>query len=636
MAVPSPPAIRLTYSDVRHSPSTRPGEQPGGPQESYYNGRRLLTAGEEDEAEDEKNVSSRGAVPTPPLDLHSWFASQRDSVMTQEEAQKPWDSETELNNACRILLRLQKYGLILGLVCMNSILIWAGIVYHEYWYIFLPLLSLNTVTQVFFALCIIVSVMVTFMQRKLGMAKDDTPATPESLVMLLPCYNEDRQEVAASIESLVSQVKIDTHPRLIVVIVDGQAKAPGEDMTTQGFLLDDLFAGGQRTVFENGYCARDGFYMPVTLQHGMYKGVPYVLVGKRYNQGKRDSLCFVRSFLWHYRNKSDRMATIFNPALFRHLASIMAENGLVTVDYLCGMDGDTIFDTDCVFELIKAMRRGGPKVVGVCGAVLVKFDDNPWGLWNLFQNADYNMTQGLRREFQSRVTGKVNCLPGCCQLIRVQEATFGDTVLRKRFGHVPKPNDSITRQIMGVYSEDSIHASIFFSVFPSSQTRQALRARAFTTAPQSWPVYLSQRKRWTLGSKSNEFIMIFRPGIILVERLCSIITVVTWWIGPFIVASLINLFILFIRLGVRVFDNRLMLGLLCVLLFRYIYTFLIVVWLPHNAISRLRYLLGWLMYLVISPFMNMIIMFYSILHCDEFSWGKTRAVVNDEETGQHH
>ena len=85
--------------------------------------------------------------------------------------------------------------------------------------------------------------------------------------------------------------------------------------------------------------------------------------------------------MWHYKNRSDQIPTIFNPDLFNYLDSVFTDYELDTVDYLCGMDGDTVFDKDCVYELIKEMRRGGPKVVGVCGAVLVKFDENPWGLW---------------------------------------------------------------------------------------------------------------------------------------------------------------------------------------------------------------------------------------------------------------
>lgn len=334
------------------------------------------------------------------------------SSISQEEARKPWDPDVELHKVSRSLLRLQKYGLLLGLASTNGILIWAAVRYHKYYYIFLPFLCINTFAQVFFALGIMLSATYTAISRAVLGTKDEVPETPEKFVMILPCYNEDRNEVETSLNSLVEQEKISEHPRIIMVVVDGNAKAAGETKSTQDFLLNDMLAGGERVEFENGYCARDGFFMPVTVQHGVYRGIPYIVVGKRYNQGKRDSLCFARSFLWHYHNRSEHIATIFNPALFDRLASILVNNGLDAVDYLCGMDGDTIFDTDCVYELIKAMRRGGPKVIGVCGAVLVKFDERPWGFWNLLQNTEYNMTQGLRREFQSRVTGKVNCLPG--------------------------------------------------------------------------------------------------------------------------------------------------------------------------------------------------------------------------------
>ena len=48
--------------------------------------------------------------------------------------------------------------------------------------------------------------------------------------------------------------------------------------------------------------------------------------------------------------------------------------------------------------------------------------------------------------------------------------------------------------------------------------------------------------------------------------------------------------------------------------------------------ARVRFMIGFFVYLVASPFMNLIIIIYALLHCDEFSWGKTRAVVEDEES----
>lgn len=128
----------------------------------------------------------------------------------------------------------------------------------------------------------------------------------------------------------------------------------------------------------------------------------------------------------------------------------------------------------------------------------------------------------------------------------------------------------MTKQIMGNYSEDSIHASIIFSLFPQAQTAQALRAKAYTLVPQNWTVFLSQRKRWALGSISNEFVMIFRPGIILVERLQSVVAVLTWFITPFIIAAVIQLIALFVRHGSKLFKDPVFLGLMCVLFLRYV------------------------------------------------------------------
>jgi chitin synthase len=123
---------------------------------------------------------------------------------------------------------------------------------------------------------------------------------------------------------------------------------------------------------------------------------------------------------------------------------------------------------------------------------------------------------------------------------------------------------------MGNYSEDSIHASIIFSLFPEKRTAQALRAKAFTGVPQNMTVFLSQRKRWALGSISNEFVMIFRPGIIAVERIQSIVAVLTWSITPFIITAVVELVILMVRQGHKLWEDRIFLGLMCVLWFRYV------------------------------------------------------------------
>jgi chitin synthase len=339
------------------------------------------------------------------------MASFKSSIL-QEEAKMHWDTETELYKVSKTILRFQKWSLIIGVCAINGVLTWASWQYSKFYYIFLPLLGANTFLQAFMIVSLVGHYIFKSVKSWFRKEDDAIPDNPERIVMLLPCYNETRTEIERSLDSLVAQKELDSHPRLIVIIVDGNAKGRGMEKTTQEYLLEDILPVGNFTDFENGYRARDGLFMGCTVQEGWYKGLPYVFIGKRYNQGKRDSLCFIRSFLYHFQSRSADIRTMFNPGLFDYLGNFFVNNGLNEVDYLVGMDADTVFDDYCIYEMVKAIRRAGPKVVGVCGHVCVDFDGYNFGFWGLYQSVEYSLTQGLRRMFQSRITGKVNCLPG--------------------------------------------------------------------------------------------------------------------------------------------------------------------------------------------------------------------------------
>lgn len=180
-----------------------------------------------------------------------------------------------------------------------------------------------------------------------------------------------------------------------------------------------------------------------------------------------------------------------------------------------------------------------PGTVGVCGYVAVDFrGGSSWNPWRLYQSAEYTIAQGLRRLHQSIVTHKVSCLPGCCQLLKICEETCGPEVLIERFGFCPTVQDSLLKHIRATASEDRNHVCHMLSARPSSQTRQALAARAVTDVPNTWAVFLSQRRRWTLGATSNDLLLAFAPGVQWFERILAIVNVVTWVVNPFILACI--------------------------------------------------------------------------------------------------
>jgi len=374
--------------------------------------------------------------------------------------------------------------------------------------------------------------------HKIMPEKEDIPSNPESMVMLLPCYNETREECLRSLDSLVEQININEHKKAIMIVCDGRVRGVGMEKTTADYLLEDILTGpSTRESIEDAYTAWDNTSMDVVVQKGLYGGIPYFCIIKQQNQGKRDSLLLVRSFLYNFNIRATKPAVNFSPYFFGRMTSFLTVNADISnVDVLIGLDADTVFAPDCISELLKQSHY--KQTVGVCGYVAVDFSDSNWSPWSLYQSSEYTISQCLRRLHQSIATHKVSCLPGCCQLLKVCETTCGDHILWDLFGYYPRPTDNLLKQIRATASEDRNHVCLMLSAHPKARTRQALKARAYTDVPHSWSVFLSQRRRWTLGATSNDFFLIFAPGIYWFERILALANVVTWLLNPFIIASI--------------------------------------------------------------------------------------------------
>ena len=285
------------------------------------------------------------------------------------------------------------------------------------------------------------------------------PDHPEDLVYIMPCYNETFEECTKSLNSLVDQVGIDHHKKGIMVVCDGRVRGPGMEKSCADYLLEDIFVDREhRENIRGAYRAWNGDDMDIEISRGRYKGVPYYCIVKEQNQGKRDSLIVVRSFLYKFNLRRTNPVSVFSTYFFNSMVNWLERDVQVDqVDHLVGMDADTVFADDCISNLLKESKY--PNTVGVCGFVAVDFQDGPWNLWRLYQNAEYTIAQGLRRLHQSIATHKVSCLPGCCQLLKVCEPTCGDEVLVELFGYHPPPRDGMLKQIRATASEDRNHVS---------------------------------------------------------------------------------------------------------------------------------------------------------------------------------
>jgi chitin synthase len=404
--------------------------------------------------------------------------------------------------------------------------------WSRYYYVLLPFITATVALNII----MIVSIVFNVLKRLVLPEKQTVPEKPESLVMVIPCYNETQEEMLKSLNSLISQKNISQHPRAIMIICDGKVRGPGMEKTTADYLFEDiLLQKDYRIRIPAAYLAWDQQFMDIEVQKGSYQGIPYFCIVKQQNQGKRDSLIVIRSFLYNFNVRFERPETVFSSPFFAHMVSFIKKAGMDRVDHLIGMDADTVFDDDCINELLLQSRFD--HVVGVCGYVAVDWKDGNFNPWRLYQSAEYTIAQGLRRLHQSVATHKVSCLPGCCQLLKICEETCGPEVLIEKFGYCPTLTDGILTQIRATASEDRNHVCHMLSSRPKVQTRQALKAKAYTDVPGSWSVFLSQRRRWTLGATSNDLFLATAPGVHWFERILAVVNVSTWFLNLFIFAS---------------------------------------------------------------------------------------------------
>ncbi|KAI0834464.1 glycosyltransferase family 2 protein [Hypoxylon sp. FL0890] len=518
-----------------------------------------------------------------------------------------------------------KYLAIALIFTLNFILIFSSWYWPKFYFIFLPLISLPLVLN-----CImILDVIVWTLKNLMFKANKVKPEKPEDMVLLMPCYNETLEECTRSLDSLVNQVNLGHHKRAIMVVCDGRVRGPSMDKTTADYLNEDIFINQvEKRQIRAAYVAWDGQSMDVIVTRGTYKGLPFFCIVKQQNQGKRDSLIAIRSFVHNFNLRHNQPKVIFKPEFFKAMMDFLVKDaGIDHIELLIGMDADTVFADDCISHLVEESHY--PGTVGVCGYVAVDFSASKWNMWSIYQSAEYTIAQGLRRLHQSLCTKKVSCLPGCCQLLRVCEETCGDSILIQEFGYHPKPKDGIIKRIRATASEDRNHVCLMLMKYPKARTRQALRAYAYTDVPHSLSVFLSQRRRWTLGATGNDLMLLLESPIKfnLWERIVALSNVLTWILNFFVVASLACMVYAFTHQPfwiIMIFASIMIIPLAFYLS--------MAVWMCRNWLERCQYLLGLSLFATCGPFINICVTLYACVYMDNFSWGKTREVIT--ETGE--
>ncbi len=502
-------------------------------------------------------------------------------------------------------IKNQKYLIILFLLSINSLLSGTFIYFQDKWFIFIFFLALasgiNSINSIL------------LLGNKICNNTLSEKTDPSNYIYVIPCYNESDDEITNTIESIVNQRTVRNDKRLLVVICDGKVKGINNEESTDKILLN-IF-GQPKMINDIKYLTRENTINSIQIYNGIYKEIPFILLIKELNAGKRDSLIILRKACYCFN------INFYNDELSLKLSNIF-NNYYNYIDYIIGTDADTILDNNCSYELIKSISQDD--IYGCVG--YVDINNINFNLFSIYQYGEYMFSQCLKRQAQSILTKKVNCLSGCNQIIKVCEETCGFDILEK-FNYCPKDDDNIFTKIRSIASEDRNHVCLMLSNYPYVKTIQNLNAIVYTNVPTSIKVFLSQRRRWSLGANSNDMLLLYLPNIKLYERLCAFINITTYILSPFIFIATI----IFIK-SIITNPNMLMLFLSIIMIIPFTYGLLIPIFIkPVLFKTAMFYYFSYLFYIIFGSIINLTIYLYSICTMDIIKWGKTRQIVLDND-----
>ncbi|KAL2256020.1 hypothetical protein VTK26DRAFT_2333 [Humicola hyalothermophila] len=462
------------------------------------------------------------------------------------------------------------------------------------------------------------------------------PENLDKFVMCqIPAYTEDEESLRRAIDS-AARMRYDDKRKLLVIICDGMIIGQGNDRPTPRIVLDIL--GVSETVdpeplsFES---LGEGLK-----QHNMgkvYSGlyevqghiVPFLVVVKvgkpsevsrPGNRGKRDSQMILMRFLnrVHYNLPMSPLEL----EMYHQIRNVIGVNPTF-YEYLLQIDADTVVAPDSATRMVSAFLND-TRLIAVCGETALTNAKSSFV--TMIQVYEYYISHNLSKAFES-LFGSVTCLPGCFSMYRIRAAETGKPLF-------------VSREIVEAYStirvdtlhmknllhlgEDRFLTTLLLKYHSRYKTKYIFRAHAWTIAPDSWKVFLSQRRRWINSTVHNlielipmnqlcGFCCFSMRFIVFVDLLSTVVQPVT-------IAYIAYLIVM-------VAQKSTVVPLTAFVLLAAIYGLQSIIFI----LRRKWEMIGWMiLYVLAVPVFSFALPLYSFWHMDDFNWGNTRVVAGEK------
>jgi chitin synthase len=462
---------------------------------------------------------------------------------------------------------------------------------------------------------------------------------PENLdkfvICQVPAYTEDEDSLRRAIDS-AARMKYDDKRKLLVIICDGMIIGQGNDRPTPRIVLDIL--GVADTVDPEPLSFESlGEGMK---QHNMgkvYSGlyevqghiVPFLVVVKigkpsevsrPGNRGKRDSQMIMMRFLnrVHYNAAMSPLEL----EMYHQIRNIIGVNPTF-YEFMLQIDADTVVAPDSASRMVSAFLDD-TRLIGVCGETALTNAKSSFV--TMIQVYEYYISHNLAKAFES-LFGSVTCLPGCFTMYRIRAAESGKPLFVSREVVEAYSNirvDTLHMKNLLHLGEDRYLTTLLIKHHAKYKTKYLNTAHAWTIAPDTWKVFLSQRRRWINSTVHNlielmplselcGFCCFSMRFIVFVDLLSTLVQPVT-------VAYIVYLIVLVIR-------HTSVIPITAFILLGAIYGLQAIIFI----LRRKWEMIGWMiLYILAIPVFSFGLPLYSFWHMDDFSWGNTRVVTGEK------
>jgi chitin synthase len=455
------------------------------------------------------------------------------------------------------------------------------------------------------------------------------------IICTVPAYTEDEESLRRAIDS-AAKMKYDDKRKLLFIICDGMIVGQGNDKPTPRIVLDILGVpentdpdplsfeslGEGQKQHNMGKC-----YSGLYEVHGHI--VPFLVVvkvgkpsevSKPGNRGKRDSQMLLMRFLnrVHYNLAMSPLEL----EVYHQIRNIIGVNPTF-YEFLLQIDADTVVAPDSATRFVASFLHD-TRLIAVCGET--SLTNAKSSIVTMMQVYEYYISHNLTKAFES-LFGSVTCLPGCFSMYRIRAAETGKPLF-------------VSKEVVEAYQEirvDTLHmknllhlgedrylTTLLLKFHSKYKTKYLYRAHAWTVAPDSWTVFMSQRRRWINSTVHN------LAELIPLQQLCGFCCFSMRFIVFLDLLSTVVQPVIVVYIGYLIYllsYSHDTIPITAIILLVGIYGLQAIIFI----VRRKWEMIGWmLIYILATPVFAFGLPLYAFWHMDDFSWGNTRVVTGEK------